>query len=141
MGIDDEYCEISYGGGGSASLAVGDCDPRIMELSEGENRPRPWPKECCCGAVDWKPPYGAWEVCGGCHMLVGVYGGTDPLLELGAMEETGLRPSDEPLLGGVSRLPTLLRVVGTGAGCAYECVGYFCCRLASGGGGSSNVPN
>jgi hypothetical protein len=71
---------------------------------------------------------------------LGVYGGTEPLFELGAIDETGLRPSDEPLLGGVSRFPTLVKEVGTEAGCAYECAGYFCCRLASGGGGSSNVP-
>lgn len=49
----------------------------------------------------------------------------------------GLRPSLEPLLGGVKRLPTLVRVLEVGMECAEltcEYVGYF-----TGGGGSSNV--
>lgn len=41
MGIDWEYCEISYGGGGRPSLAVGDLVPLTMEFSDGENIPRP----------------------------------------------------------------------------------------------------
>ena len=57
--------------------------------------------------------------------------------------EIGLNPSAE-LLGGVSKLPTLVSVVDVvGIGCedAVEYEGmceYLVCRLERGGGGSSN---
>lgn len=69
--------------------------------------------------ADWKP-YGV-EAEAECHMplLFGVYGWTalwlDRELLVGSPEEVGLRPSAEPLLGGVRRLPTLVNVVAVGA--------------------------
>lgn len=46
----------------------------------------------------------------------GVYGGrtcVDAELPVVIPEDTGLRPSPESALGGVKRLPTLVRLVGT----------------------------
>lgn len=59
--------------------------------------------------------------------------------------ETGLMPSAELLLGGVKRLPTLVSDDAVGSECEVRWekeVGFppnFCCRVASGGGGSSKV--
>lgn len=51
--------------------------------------------------------------------LLGVKGCTAPWLEsdelVGRPEDDGLRPSAEPLLGGVKRLPTLVKVVAGAA--------------------------
>lgn len=52
----------------------------------------------------------------GCQLL-GVYGWLDKVLLAVVIPEMGLRPSTE-LLGGVSRLPTLVSVVAVvGVGC------------------------
>lgn len=45
----------------------------------------------------------------------GVYGGTAPWeLPLVMPDDAGLMPSDEPLLGGVNKFPTLVKVVAVG---------------------------
>ena len=37
---------MSYGGGGRASLAVGELLPRTIEFRDGEKSPRPCPEKC-----------------------------------------------------------------------------------------------
>lgn len=64
--------------------------------------------------LDWKP-YGVEPlvvVDGHMPLPFGVNGCTAPWLDieevLGTPDDVGLRPSAEPLLGGVKRLPTLV---------------------------------
>ncbi len=75
--IDAEYCGSSYGGGGRPSVAVGELLPRMIELRDGEKRPRPWLYDCWVALPDWNP-YGVLPVLGGGHMPLpfGVNGGT-----------------------------------------------------------------
>ena len=109
-------------------MAVCELFPRTIEFRDGEKSPRPCPNGCGGAAPDWNP-YGVVLVFGGGHMppLLGVNGGTE--LPLVTPDEIGLRPSAELLLGGVRRLPTLVKLVDEGVGCVELRLGklwYFC---------------
>ena len=74
---------------------------------------------------DWNPYGAAPFTDDGGHMPLpfGVKGATAPWLEMELLvtPELGLMPSAELLLGGVSKLPTLVKVV-VGVGCVVAFV-------------------
>ncbi|KAH9843470.1 hypothetical protein Tdes44962_MAKER07368 [Teratosphaeria destructans] len=75
---------------------------------------RPCPNDCA--GPEWWNPYGVELVDddgGNMPPPVAEYGGIVELAD-GTPVEVGLSPSDELLLGGVSRLPTLVKEVAVG---------------------------